>query len=301
MQRAERRGFTLIELLVVIAIIAILAAILFPVFAQAREKARQSGCLSNMKQYGTAFMMYTQDYDELFPLSMGYTTGLGGWMWNFNTQVPPLWRASQDINNPRVQGAMVHWANTIQPYIKNHEIYKCPSATVNRNGSVPAADYDKAWATPAPVSVSMNGTLSQFNLAGVSSPVDCVLAWESRGQSGGLLGYALTNPNLICPDGTQNCVYKPANSDGSCQGGNGGQSAWFGLGGRYAFHSGGQDFLFVDGHVKARKQSTKPADAYIWEYDNNPFAVFDGNENPYSAWTDGCHLWMFRPEFVKGG
>src|SRR5438034_6492919 len=63
----SRNGFTLIELLVVIAIIAILAAILFPVFAQAREKARSISCLSNNKQIGTAYMMYLQDYDENFP------------------------------------------------------------------------------------------------------------------------------------------------------------------------------------------------------------------------------------------
>lgn len=64
MRREEKRGFTLIELLVVIAIIAILAAILFPVFARARENARKSNCLSNLKQLGTAHMMYCQDYDE---------------------------------------------------------------------------------------------------------------------------------------------------------------------------------------------------------------------------------------------
>src|SRR3954447_724453 len=68
--RRSRRGFTLIELLVVIAIIAILAAILFPVFAQAREKARQVGCLSNLKQMGTATMMYVQDYDETYPSNL---------------------------------------------------------------------------------------------------------------------------------------------------------------------------------------------------------------------------------------
>ena len=68
-RRAVKQGFTLIELLVVIAIIAILAAILFPVFAQAREKARQTSCLSNMKQLGISAMMYVQDYDESYPLA----------------------------------------------------------------------------------------------------------------------------------------------------------------------------------------------------------------------------------------
>ena len=72
-----RRGFTLIELLVVIAIIAILAAILFPVFAQAREKARQASCTSNLKQIGMAFKMYIQDYDERWPQSAPITANSG--------------------------------------------------------------------------------------------------------------------------------------------------------------------------------------------------------------------------------
>jgi len=77
-----RKGFTLIELLVVIAIIAILAAILFPVFARAREKARQTSCLSNMKQIGLAFMMYTQDYDETLPgISFSATGANPGAVW----------------------------------------------------------------------------------------------------------------------------------------------------------------------------------------------------------------------------
>ena len=75
----NRKGFTLIELLVVIAIIALLAAILFPVFAGAREKARQTACLNNNKQLGLAFVMYLGDYDETYPLGFGYA---GGWLWD---------------------------------------------------------------------------------------------------------------------------------------------------------------------------------------------------------------------------
>jgi prepilin-type N-terminal cleavage/methylation domain-containing protein len=80
--RGRSTGFTLIELLVVIAIIAILAAILFPVFAQAREKARQAACLSNVKQIGLAMMQYTQDYDETLPPSR-YAEGTTAWAWDY--------------------------------------------------------------------------------------------------------------------------------------------------------------------------------------------------------------------------
>ena len=107
----SRRAFTLIELLVVIAIIAILAAILFPVFAQAREKARQTSCLSNLKQIGLAFLMYTQDYDEAFPDAVANQTQDGGC-------APGLEWWGQG-------GGFV---TLINPYIKNSGIYHCPSA-----------------------------------------------------------------------------------------------------------------------------------------------------------------------------
>jgi prepilin-type N-terminal cleavage/methylation domain-containing protein len=104
----QRRGFTLIELLVVIAIIAILAAILFPVFARAREKARQSSCLSNLKQIGLGALMYAQDVDEKL--------------------MPPT-------NCPSMNGCFVQGCgtggsggpNTLGPYIKNTQIWQCPS------------------------------------------------------------------------------------------------------------------------------------------------------------------------------
>lgn len=104
-----RRGFTLIELLVVIAIIAILAAILFPVFARAREKARQSSCLSNMKQIGLAFQMYVQDYDSRTPLNMASYTP-----------------------------ANCVWPVTMEPYMKNEQILQCPSEP----------DLDRGYAQP---------------------------------------------------------------------------------------------------------------------------------------------------------
>lgn len=120
-RRPAERGFTLIELLVVIAIIAILAAILFPVFAKAREKARQISCLSNMKQLGLAFMQYTQDNDELMPNcadGSGANTGEnipGGWMYYYTN---PNGTTPKDLFDPS-QGS-------IYPYVKSKAVYVCP-------------------------------------------------------------------------------------------------------------------------------------------------------------------------------
>ncbi len=115
-----RRGFTLIELLVVIAIIAILAAILFPVFAKAREKARQTSCLSNLKQIDLAWLMYVQDYDEKTPLmyiNVPSTNSAGGRTW---------------------------WFTQLQPYIKNTQLYHCPSYS---EGNFPPAGCEDRYNT----------------------------------------------------------------------------------------------------------------------------------------------------------
>ncbi len=148
----RQRAFTLIELLVVIAIIAILAAILFPVFAKAREKARQNSCLSNTKQLMIAVLQYTQDYDERIPLDAHgpYASG---------TNYPP---------DPGT-----YWDSLIEPYAKNRQIYVCPS-WAGTNTRTYRYNYSR-------------GRVSQA-LAQITDPAATVLLIDCRAGSWGRLG-----------------------------------------------------------------------------------------------------------------
>ncbi len=173
--RRSRVGFTLIELLVVIAIIAILAAILFPVFAKAREKARQSSCLSNIKQWELAFLQYAQDYDETFP-GIRFNYG-GAWPWT-------VWPGSIDWN-----GVFTHG---VQPYVKNMQVRECPSDSKGDrwsgdNGmsygySEYMYNFDQGWSTIASITRAPTG------VAGVSIVAETwasgiYMDWEGGGPA----------------------------------------------------------------------------------------------------------------------
>ncbi|MBQ0104844.1 MAG: prepilin-type N-terminal cleavage/methylation domain-containing protein [Armatimonadetes bacterium] len=126
-----RKGFTLIELLVVIAIIAILAAILFPVFAQAREKARQTSCLSNMKQIGTAHMLYKDDYDGVFVKANSSVGSYNDWATLISATDDSAskhlyWNSAMGWYGP--ENPMMNWADLLHPYCKNWKMFECPSS-----------------------------------------------------------------------------------------------------------------------------------------------------------------------------
>ena len=144
----KRRGFTLIELLVVIAIIAILAAILFPVFAKAREKARQSSCSSNEKQLGIAMMQYVQDYDETY--QSVYDDG---------------------------SGTRIIWAQKILPYCKSMQVFSCPSAHPVVSGNMQQTRYQVPM-----THVFGEGGTNVVNMTQFTSPAETLVMVESYSQ-----------------------------------------------------------------------------------------------------------------------
>ena len=261
-RKSQPRGFTLIELLVVIAIIAILAAILFPVFAQAREAARKASCQSNMKQLGTAIMMYTQDYDEVYP------TGLQESWWD-NT-----------------------WYRITTPYVKNLQVFRCPSDP----GKDPPAAF--SWAGTR-LSYVSNGYMAWRNngwrvigvmgmaqswmagltqsQAAIGRPAETILlaerlhVWNNQANDPGNVlmwgpGCFVSGvnwwdtsggPSLI-PDGSRAVL---PNTDPTGKNG-----------GIIPMHADKANFLFVDGHVKT-----------MTPYQTNPDGTNRPQENMWDA------------------
>ena len=240
-------GFTLIELLVVIAIIAILAAILYPVFASAREKARQISCMNNLKQLGTSASLYVQDYDESYPAYDLTSTDWGSGPWG---------PSGQTLANNR---SASRWIPQLLAYVRSPRIFACPSdadRTRNENGGT--------WSTPFAVSYGPNtlffnpggrlgGPLHSVSLASVDQPTEKYFL----GDCSTAYGFDVENiANLRYPN------YGPARGQGEWT------PAQFVRAARVALpdtpadsmarHSEGSNVLFADGHVKWLRHNQIP-------------------------------------------
>jgi len=235
-----RRAFTLIELLVVIAIISVLAAILFPVFAQAREKARQASCLSNLKQVGLGLMQYTQDYDETPPRT--WHDRLGNWT------------------------SKVTWNQMLDSYIKSRDVYRCPSDTGDLDGPVspyldPApADYPKPWRTSYIVNAQFGSVFRTVSLADVVRPASTVYLAD-----GGVTGQT-TAPWVTDRKKEQAWLLQDptnSNNDSCChwEVSNPANADWAAPGAR---HQNMANVAFLDGHVKSLRPEA-------WYFGNTPW------------------------------
>jgi prepilin-type N-terminal cleavage/methylation domain-containing protein/prepilin-type processing-associated H-X9-DG protein len=186
----RKNAFTLIELLVVIAIIAILAAILFPVFAQAREKARQTACLSNTKQIGTAMMMYIQDYDEQFPRAQYCSaTVLPGALPSSNTTCTFASNAAGQVTGGGLLMNHFKWYSWMYPYTKNMQIFFCPSRKTD----------DPTWTLGGQIA---NGYALNLSLTGFTTRNDVANTGFSNPsfQGGSLAGMARPAEQLLATE-----------------------------------------------------------------------------------------------------
>ena len=251
----RKRGFTLIELLVVIAIIAILAAILFPVFAQARDTARKASCLSNMKQLGTAAAMYTQDYDE--------------------TTVPGRICSAPPFRLSNLGGAACEcggrpyaaWHDLVQPYVKNYRLLRCPSG-------LPTEGYTPTMGAQQPPHNDPENLRWHYNVNYIYTYGNCASGCAGNDPWGThcAFGRALAS------------ISTPADLIAVVEGAAGPPDIRNSIGALRCRHQKGGNYIFADGHAAWKSFSQTLFPRFLWIDENGAAQNFITNKrNAYQT------------------
>jgi prepilin-type N-terminal cleavage/methylation domain-containing protein len=285
----RNRAFTLIELLVVIAIIAILAAILFPVFAQAKEAAKKTAGISNSKQTGTSFMIYSTDYDDLFPMAYSKDNSFQPYSmwWGFGGAYPAGWCNNGYYNDTE---DVQHWSNSTHMYRKNAGILEMPGSPDERST---VATQRVGGPSPYKASLAMNGLLHTFSQTAVGNVSTTPLLWPGHGKVNHV-GVAYSNPYLACNDAAPTCMFNPAGRpDGSAGTALYSGSMWYtDSGGDYSYfvYSKGVPVTRTDTSTRMFKVGS-PSQSVG---NNNPWY------DPYATYDAKGIEWSFYPCFAPG-
>lgn len=257
-RNSKQKAFTLIELLVVISIIAVLAAILFPVFARARENARRSSCMSNLKQVGLGTMMYVQDYDEKYPICR-YHPGKN----QTDPAMPGAQYYVQFACEGETDGSCVTWQDLVYPYTKSTQIFACPSQSGSNADSglpYPSYGYSSAISSERASRFKAGTPRIPVSMAVVQRPAEIFMFVEFNAST----AYR-AEPNL------QGLRARSITAATRAQ---------------VIPHLGGANIAYADGHVKwinaaLMKAIPNNTDTCDPSSPNNNLAYCDRNWNPY--------------------
>jgi len=272
-----KRGFTLIELLVVIAIIAILAAILFPVFAQSKEAAKKTACLSNKKQTGTALQIYIADGDDVMPITRGQNPD------GTNASYANVYQDSTTLTSASPLTRSM-WANAMEPYMKNWDIWACPSANDYNLFNEPVADLGKVR-----FSYMINAYVNSASATTIAQPADTTLFVElPKGRKTRKWFTPFPLPLQIAADTT--VPYKwDVNANITTVFTYTIDDTWWN-------HTGGYNNVYADGHAKYTKT---PGNSSDWKLtDNRGVPSFSQAGLNFKGWYVGG-FWFIPQALVE--
>jgi hypothetical protein len=240
--------------------------------AEVREA--QKRCLGNMKQLGTAFLLYLADYDDMYPRASVQGSD-GAWLWNM-----PMPHRTLPMLADR--SAYPEWAPAIYPYLRNSTVFYCP---LSRIEGTPPTDRETLQ-----VGYTYNGLLHQLHAVYIAAPAELMIAWEGLGDKRFADRY-YSNPQLRCDDRNVPCRFQSAG---------GPPGVMFAPAGKMTIHISGTNFAYADAHAEWHRvglqvSSGSPGPPFT-DVRVDPFTGYDADGNPGWAWHLGLHPARFRPD-----